>query len=149
MIGELFTAVDGQLAVVLPEAARLVLWATISGAVSMALYACTSPQQRLRALREETAGLQRQLATYDGEFRGAMALARRNLGLSLQRLGWALGPSLLAGAPVILVLIGLASAYEGYQLLTIGPAWAGSWWCGYLVVTTIAALSTKLVFKID
>ena len=140
---------DSAFGAIAPDAVRVVVWGALSGIASMLLYARTSPQERLRGLREQTAALQKQLATYDGDFSGAMALSRQNLALSFQRFGWALGPSLLAGAPVILMLVGLHGAFAQQTVIPWGPAWVGSWITTFLVATTVAALATKSTCKID
>ena len=115
MIGDVFGWLDAGVATLLPPLVRLSFWATISGVLSMLFYAASSPQKRLAELKSQTADLQRQLAAYDGDFRGAMALSQQNLRVSFHRLGLALGPTLLAGAPVILTMFGLASVYENLE----------------------------------
>jgi hypothetical protein len=149
MVAAMFSWLDGCLAVALPEAVRLVVWGGVSGVASMGLFAVTSPQQRLRELKEQTLDLQKQLSAYDGDFSGAMALTRQNLALSMRRLGWALWPSLLAGVPVVLVLLGIAELYSGQQVLSIGPGWVRSWLTTFFTATTVAALGTKFAFKIE
>ena len=148
MIASVFSWLDASMAVALPDGLRLSVWAVASGALSMVLYGVTSPQHRLSELKQRTADLQQQLAGYDGDFAGAMALTRQNLVLSLQRLGWALGPSLVAGAPIILVLVGLADVYTGQQVLPLGPGWIRSWLTAFFAVTTISALGTKFALRI-
>ena len=70
----------------------------------MLLYARFSPQQRLKDLKVEATELQQTLSSYDGDFHGAILLSRRNLQLSLRRLGCAVLPSLLSGLPVAFAL---------------------------------------------
>lgn len=149
MIGDVFGWLDAVAATALPQMVRLVLWASVSGVLSMLLYAISSPQRRLAELKSQTADLNRQLVAYDGDFNGAMTLTQQNLRLSFHRLGLAVGPSLLAGAPVLLALFGLASVYENQEFFALGPSWARSWITGFLVVTSIAALTTKFACKID
>jgi hypothetical protein len=149
MIVTPFTWLDSSLALLLPDVLRIFFWAVLSGIASMAVYAWTSPQQRLRDLKVQTTELQKQLAAYDGDFAGAMAITRQNLTLALARLGWALVPSLLAGLPVVLVLVGMFEVYTGTQVLSFGPTWLRSWLATYFIVLTFAALGTKLACHIE
>ena len=148
MIGELFQAVDAGFASLLGEHARLTLWAVASGVASMLLYKFTSPQQRIRELDVEAAGIRRALATHEGEFGEALPLIRSNLAVSLKRLRVALAPSLLAGLPIIACLIGLDAAYSEFEFSPWGPPWLKWWLVGYLLVGSAAALLTKFALRI-
>jgi hypothetical protein len=77
----------------------------------MGLYALASPQRRLKALANQTAEAQKALKVYDGEFAAALPLIRKLLATSMARLVLVLGPSLLAGLPVILVLLWIDDRY--------------------------------------
>lgn len=149
MLVDMFSWFDSSLAAVLPDAARIVCWGGLSGVLSMLMYWWTSPQKRLHDLKAQTVDLQKQLADYDGDFTGAMALTRQNLAVSLRRLGWALVPALVAGAPVLLVLVGVADVYSGQRVLSFGPAWLQSWISVFFAATTVAALATKFVCRIE
>ena len=96
------------------ELAVPVLLGAIAGTVSMLLYARVSPQSRLQELKSQASELQQQMASFDGEFSGAMALAQQNLRLSFKRLGIALGPSLLSGVPVLACVPLVGNAYISY-----------------------------------
>lgn len=149
MIATIFSWLDACLAVALPDVMRIAFWGVISGAASMGLYALVSPQQRLRDLKAQTAEIQKQLSAYDGDFSGAMALTRQNLSVSMRRLGWALLPSLVAGVPVVLVLVGIYDVYSGQHVFGFGPGWMRSWLTAFFTVVTVAALGTKFAFRID
>jgi hypothetical protein len=101
------------------------------GVVSMLYYSLLSPQEKLKALKGQTTALRRELASYDGDFAGAMTLSKQNLHLSLQSLGCVLWPSLLAGLPVIAALF-----FVGDQYLP------------FFAATFTAAMITKFAFRI-
>ncbi len=112
MIGAALTYIDGLLAVVLTDLLRVSLWGLLCGLLSMWLYAVISPQKRLLELREEAATLQKRLSAYEGALGGATKLIRQHLTVAFQRLGLALAPSLLAGLPVIVVILWLGDSYS-------------------------------------
>lgn len=99
----------------------------VAGAASMLLYGRFSPQQRLQDLKSQAADLQQQMSNFDGEFSGAMTLARQNLRLSFKRLGLALGPSLLSGIPVLAAIPFIGSTYVSYFVAVAGAALAVKW----------------------
>lgn len=103
----------------------------VSGVASMLAYGRCSPQQRLQALAGEGAAIRRAMAAYDGDLQGALALSRRNLAVSCQRLRCALLPALVASAPVI-----------GAIAIAGEPLWA------FLTATSLAALAAKLILRI-
>lgn len=112
MIGAILDSMDSFLAHVLPVALRVAVWGVVTGAASMAIYTVCSPQKRLKDLKSQTAALRKEISSYDGDFPGAMRLARRNLGLSLQRFGYSLGPALLSSAPVVIVIFWMAARLD-------------------------------------
>ncbi len=106
-----FDAVDGWVAAVAPAWLRLVLWGAVSGAAAMALYAATSSQDRLQALKRRSAELRAEVARTEdaGE---AARLALQNVRLSFRFLGAVLGPALLSGIPVLFLLAWVSAAYS-------------------------------------
>lgn len=97
-----------------------------TGAVSMAIYAMVSPQERLKELERESADVRGRLARYEGDFDGGMVLVRTQLSLALRRLGLSIGPALLAGLPVLVALawIGDRSSAAAFLLLVCLPGLA-------------------------
>jgi hypothetical protein len=148
VIGPWFHRVDASVAWLLADHARLCLWAASSGVLSMLLYKWTSPQARIRALDAETAAARQALARHDGEFTDALPLIRTNLLLALRRVRVALVPSLLAGVPVIVCLIGLETSYGTFEFLPWGPAWLRWWLTGFIVISSVAAVTTKFALRI-
>jgi hypothetical protein len=117
----------------------LLFWAAMSGALSMLLYGWLAPQSRIRKLQRISARVQQRLRSYEGDFRGAMALSRRNVKLAFRRLGLAAGPSLLAGIPVIAVMIWVLPAYENRM------QWATA---AFFLAAACSALTAKFALKI-
>jgi hypothetical protein len=115
----------------------LLVWGAASGMLSMVLYARLTPQTRIRRLQRVSARVQQRLRNYDGDFQGAMALSRRNVGLALRRLGLSAGPSLLAGIPVIAVMLWVVPQHEP-QSATLA----------FFLVAACAALAAKFALKI-
>lgn len=148
MIGEIFRSVDSSFAWLVNDQLRLVIWASTSGILSMLLYKITSPQSRIRELDAEAVGIRKSLAAYDGEFAEALPLIRSNLVVALKRLRAAFAPALLSGLPILMCLIGLDAAFTDVRWIPFGPAWMGWWVTGYLVVSTIAALTVKLALRL-
>lgn len=126
---------------------QVVVCAAIAGIVSMLVYRCTSPQQRLKQLESEAVAARRALDDLDGSFADAWPLMRRSLGLALARLRLVLVPSILAGLPVLLPMALMEHRLTA-PLISIGPAWMQAGWIAFLAVTTVAALSTKIALRI-
>lgn len=103
MPGVLLGAIDALLPRAVPDALRVLAWGTLAGVAGMALYRMVSPQQRLAAVRADLALAQRALMDYDGDFAGLRPRLQRQFALALRQLLLTLGPSLLAGLPVILM----------------------------------------------
>ena len=115
----LLTWIDLALGHVLPDAARLVLWAVFAGAASMGLYWLLSPQGKLEQAKRDVAAARRALAAYDGAFGGIWPVMGRSLSTSFRHLGLALGPA-LAGSVPVLVLMGWIAGHYGYELPAAG-----------------------------
>jgi len=111
MPGLVLARIDRSLGDLVPAIARVAGWALLSAWLTMWIYARTSNQRRLAALKPEARRLRRAIGDYQGRFAGLLPLIGRNLRLSIQHLALALGPALLAGLPVLLVLVWLSGAY--------------------------------------
>lgn len=115
----LLTWADAALGHVLPEEARLVLWAVLAGAASMGLYWLASPQRKLEQAKQDVARARSALAAYDGALGGIWPIMGRSLSTSFRHLGLALGPALVGSLPV-LVLMGWMAGHYGYELPAAG-----------------------------
>ncbi len=117
---------------VLPSAGWIGLLGLIVGAVTMLIYWWTSPQNRIAALKGESAEARRAMQAYNGtDGREILRLARRAISPALRQILLVLGPTLLAAAPVVIVMLWLSSGH-----------------IPFMVGVSIAALVMKFAFKI-
>lgn len=103
--GIVFGLINDLLLIVLPLPLTLVFWAFVSGWATMWVYRAVSNQEKLAALKPQVKAVQQKLATYDGEFSGLIPLIRENFRLSGRHIGLAIGPAIVAGIPVLFVLV--------------------------------------------
>jgi hypothetical protein len=92
----------------LPALVRVLVWAAVGSAGSMALYALLSPQRRLAAVKLAISEAQAGVDAYAGDFRGALPLLKRQIGLSLRHVGLTLVPAVVGSLPVLFLLPFLA-----------------------------------------
>lgn len=112
MFGAALNAVDSVLAF-LPYWARVTFWAAALGVGTMLMYGAFSDQQRLNRLKEESKAARRALQSYEGtDFSKLWELMRESLALSTRQMKHMLGPTMLAGIPVIMVMIWMDGAYR-------------------------------------
>src|SRR5262245_53383029 len=108
----LFAWVDGLMSGWLPDTVRLLLWARLPGVASMALYAVTSNQARLAAIKAEMAVLRKQIVEFDGPFSEMWALVGRNLGLALRQVWVTFVPAIIASVPVLFLLVWVSNSFD-------------------------------------
>lgn len=126
--GLAFSWVDGSVDDLLPAPLRIGLWAMLAGAACMVLYATISNQAELAALKARASDARRALSRYDGDFEGALAIARDNLKISFRRLRLSLVPALTASVPLVLVAVWMDNtfAYErpdSGELVVVTAVW--------------------------
>jgi hypothetical protein len=109
--GLLFGFVNDLFLLVLPLPITLWIWAFVSGWATMWVYREVSNQEKLAALKPQVKAVQQKLATYDGEFAGLLPLIRENFRLSGRHIGLAIGPAVVAGIPVLFVLVWASNVY--------------------------------------
>lgn len=108
-----FAALDhGLVSLSMPAWLRLILWGSLAGYAGMWIYRRLSPQQRIADIRQELAGVQKQLASYDGEFSGLLPLIRKQFGLAMRQLRLTTAAALLAALPVLLMLPWLSNEFS-------------------------------------
>lgn len=108
-----FAALDHALvSLSIPAWLRLILWGSVAGYAGMWIYRRLSPQQRIADVRVALAEVQKQLATYDGEFSGLLPLIRKQFGLAMRQLRMTTGAALLAALPVLLMLPWLSNEFS-------------------------------------
>lgn len=98
----------------LPSPLRLVIWALLAAAASMALYRLTSPQAVLQEIRRRRAEVQQRLRDYDGPMAEAMPLLGASLRLALVQLLRVLWPTAVAALPLVVLIVWLDMTY-GYR----------------------------------
>ncbi|MDZ7790994.1 MAG: hypothetical protein U5L08_10980 [Xanthomonadales bacterium] len=103
--GLLFGLLNDLLLLALPLSVTLLFWAFVSGWATMWVYRATSNQEKLAALKPQVKAVQDKLKRYDGEFSGLIPLIKENFRLSGRHIGLAIGPALIAGIPVLFVLV--------------------------------------------
>lgn len=118
--GVVLGLINEPLVAMLPEPVVLAFWALLSSWLTMRVYRRVSNQEKMAALKPRIKAVQKKLANYDGEFSGLFPLIRENFSLAGRQLGLALGPALLAGVPVLFVLVWISNAYGA----TMPPAGA-------------------------
>lgn len=112
--GILFGLLNDFLLLVLPLPVTLVFWAALSGWATMWVYRATSNQDKLAALKPQVKAVQDKLKRYDGEFSGLIPLIKENFRLSGRHIGLAIGPALIAGIPVLFVLVWGSNEFGAY-----------------------------------
>lgn len=100
----LLSWLDQRLDAVAPPLVRVVIWAALSAALSMGLYRRLSRQRLLAAVAAELRETRRELASYDGDFRGLRPRLGRLLGLSLRQVRLTFLPAVVASVPLLFVL---------------------------------------------
>jgi hypothetical protein len=120
VIGSVLTWLDGVMASAgLAAVARVIVWGAVGGMAVMELYALVSPQRKLAEIEKAANEAQQALLAHDGSFAEARQLMKRSVGLSLKRLALALGPSVVAGLPVLALLLWMGGHYA-HRLPTTG-----------------------------
>jgi len=109
--GVVFGLINQPLVSILPEPVVLAFWALFSSWLTMWVYRRFSNQDEMAALKPKIKAVQKKLSNYDGDFGGLVPLIRENFSLAGRQLMLALGPALLAGVPVLFVLVWISNAY--------------------------------------
>jgi hypothetical protein len=130
----LFSFIDGLMAG-LPGLVRLLVWALLAAAVSMALYRLTSPQRALQDIRQRRLAVQRHLNEHEGSTAEALPMLGTSLRLAFEQLLRVLWPTAVAAVPIILLLFWLDTTY-GYRFPSGGEQ--------VTVETTPPALAARL-----
>ncbi|QKK02404.1 MAG: hypothetical protein HND55_06925 [Pseudomonadota bacterium] len=119
--GIVFGWINELLLFVLPLPVTLIFWAFVSGWATMWVYRAVSNQDKLAALKPQVKVVQNKLRRYDGEFSGLIPLISENFRLSGRHIGLAIGPAIVAGIPVLFVLVWASNEYGTYFPETGAP----------------------------
>ena len=97
----------------LPAWGRLTIWAIILGAGTMLGYALFSDQERIAEIKEQAQQAQQRMQEYEGtDFEPFWEMAKEAIGLSFQQMKVMLGPTMMAGVPILIVLVWMEGAYS-------------------------------------
>ena len=122
-------------AIKVPALLRLLGWGWLSGYAGMWIYRRFSPQQRIAEVRTMLADVQKQLASYDGEFSGLLPLIRKQFSLAMRQLRLTTAAALLAALPILLMLPWISNTFSERNpapgeslMLCAEPAQAATQW---------------------
>lgn len=107
----LFGAIDNALASVLPPIARLVVWAALAGAGTLALYRLLSPQRRIGDAKRAARQARARLNAFDGELAEAGPLIRDQFATAFRHLVLVVPGTLLSILPLLALLVWLDGSY--------------------------------------
>jgi len=108
----LFGAIDGLLGF-LPAYARLLLWATITGALSMFFYWLCSAQGKVEAAKQRAIKGRKEMAAYQGtEFGEMWPLAKESLAASGKHFTVVLIPAVLSSLPALTLIVWVSGQFS-------------------------------------
>jgi uncharacterized membrane protein (DUF106 family) len=145
---EIIATLDAWMAPLFGPLLRVSIWAIVSGALSMALYAYIAPQEKIRTLQQQQKSSRKQMLAFDGEMDEMWTLIRQNLSLSFRLLGIVIPPVMLAILPVVWLVYGLYEVYDQQVLVDFGPDWMRGFDFWYLVTLLVVSIAIKVKFKI-
>ena len=142
-------ASDNLLGHIAPPIARVILWASLAGASSMAIYAKTSPQEKLKEISNQSRTMMADLSKHEGDFNELLALTKANLRMAGARLWYTIPATIVALAPVLYILIWMETAFETDIFFDFGPSWAAGWIIPAMVSLITISLAIKRAFRIE
>jgi hypothetical protein len=111
----LFTVLDNLMGG-LSAYPRLLVWATLTAIISMALYWLCSAQDKTAAAKERAIKARKVMASYDGtEFGEMWPLAKESLAASAMHFGIVLGPAVVSSLPALAMIVWVSGTF-GYNL---------------------------------
>jgi hypothetical protein len=111
----LFTALDSLIGGV-PAYPRLLIWAVITGIISMLLYWLCSAQDKVGAAKQRAIDARKEMAGYEGaEFGEMWPLAKESLAASGKHFIVVLTPAVVSSLPALTLIIWVSGAFS-YQL---------------------------------
>jgi len=140
---------DNMVAAVLPPLPRVIIWAGLAGAVSMGIYAITSPQKTLRGMAIRSREMRGRLSSHDGDFNELLALTKENLRLAGTRLLLTIPATVVSLVPVLYFLVWMETAFESEVYFSTGPAWARGWIIPAILSLVSVSLVIRNIFRIE
>lgn len=145
---ELLAQADSALAAWCSPVMRSLLWGTLTGVLSMAVYALIAPQEKLRNIKAEQKANKAVLKAYDGDFAGLQVLIKKDLGYSLKMVGLSLFPFAVSVAPAFALMFRLEPLYENVLMPGVGVEWSANFAFWFIVAAIVSSLAVKIGFKI-
>jgi predicted AlkP superfamily phosphohydrolase/phosphomutase len=104
--------IDGTVLGWLPVALRVAVWAAVASLVSMVIYRLISGQDRLTEIKAQVVETRTKLQGFEGEFAELWPILRHNLALAGRQLWHTFVPAVVAGFPVIFILVWMSNAFD-------------------------------------
>jgi type II secretory pathway pseudopilin PulG len=131
----LFDIVDQAMAMALPPALRLAVWALLGSVLTMFLYKLLSPQDRIGAAKREAKAARARLNAFDGDFADAGPLIKNQFVTAFRHVGLVVPGTLLAILPLLALLLwaethyghALPPADQAPQIATVPDGFATRW----------------------
>ncbi|EPC00332.1 hypothetical protein L861_07490 [Litchfieldella anticariensis FP35 = DSM 16096] len=108
----LFAWLDQIMAMGLPGAIRLMVWAAIGGAVTLLLYRLLSPQAKIGRAKRAAREARQRLNEFDGELTDAGPLIRHQFVAAFKHIGLVVPSTLVAMLPLLALLVWLDTSYS-------------------------------------
>jgi hypothetical protein len=143
----IIASLDAWSAAWFPPFARVCIWASVSAAFSMAMYAWCSPAYKIMAITQQQKAIRREAWSHDGDFDSLWQLIRQDLILSLHHMRLVSLPFLFSLLPIFLIFPSLLEIYT-QSLTYIGPSWAHGFEFWYITLLIAVSLIIKILFKI-
>lgn len=129
--------VEHRLSMLIPAVPRLLFWSAFAAVFTMLLYWKLSPQARIAQVKQDLDFAKQRLDRYEGDMQDAWPLMRNMLAHALRQIALVLGPTVLAGLPVLFVLVWVSNTYD-YRFpppaapvaVTVQPAEYAAQWLG-------------------
>lgn len=115
----LLTPLHRWLAVWMPAAVEIALWASLCAWASMGLYRLLSRQQQLQKLKPEVRAATLRIVDYDGDFSGMLTAVAHALRLALRQIRLTLLPAILGSLPLLFIVTWLSNTFE-YESPRVG-----------------------------
>jgi len=142
-------AADNFLGAILPPFGRVILWPGLAAAISMGIYAVTSPQEKLKEVVNKSHEMMTRLSAHEGDFNELLALTKDNLRLAGSRIIHTIPATIISVIPVLYILVWMETAFETTAFFHSGPSWARGWIIPALASLITVSLIIKKAFRIE
>lgn len=108
----IFSFIDSYLSIILGAFPRVVVWGTAGAMTSMLIYRLLSKQQALSELKAQSKKLHQKINSFEGDFTELLPLIGQNLGLSFKRLWKTFIPAMIAGMPLLFLIVWCSNQFS-------------------------------------